>query len=249
MATGPALGSWLTVEFGIEWMFVASALLGMVSLVVTLPLEETLPRARPVRKSDFNLLRGPLIDPQAWPAAVLLLPIAFAFGVYLTITPDFVEHLGYVYKGSFNTIIVASSISMRLIAGRVSDRRGRIPVLFVGTVLMAIGMALLGVATTKAMATLGALVYGASVGINMPTVFAWTADLAQPGKVALALGTMLMALEVGIGSGAVFSGLRFGGDVGNIPELYYTSGLGAAIAAIVWFPAFLKSLKQAKMSR
>jgi MFS family permease len=249
MATGPALGSWLTVEFGIEWMFVASALLGMVSLVVTLPLEETLPRARPVRKSDFNLLRGPLIDPQAWPAAVLLLPIAFAFGVYLTITPDFVEHLGYVYKGSFNTIIVASSISMRLIAGRVSDRRGRIPVLFVGTVLMAIGMALLGVATTKAMATLGALVYGASVGINMPTVFAWTADLAQPGKVALALGTMLMALEVGIGSGAVFSGLRFGGDVGNIPELYYTSGLGAAIAAIVLFPAFLKSLKQAKMSR
>ena len=25
MALGPALGSWLTVEWGIEWMFVASA--------------------------------------------------------------------------------------------------------------------------------------------------------------------------------------------------------------------------------
>ena len=31
MATGPALGSWLTVEWGIEWMFIASALIGMGS--------------------------------------------------------------------------------------------------------------------------------------------------------------------------------------------------------------------------
>ena len=241
MATGPALGSWLTVEFGIEWMFVASAVLGMLSLVVTFPLEETLPSARPVRKSDLNLFRGALIDPQAWPAALLLLPISFAFGVYLTITPDFVDHLGYVYKGSFNTIIVASSISMRLIAGRVSDRRGRIPVLLVGTALLVVGMALLGMATTKGMATLGALVYGASVGINMPTIFAWTADLAQPGKVALALGTMLMALEIGIGAGAVFSGMRFAGNVGNIPGLYYTSAGGALIASIALVPAYLKS--------
>ena len=241
MATGPALGSWLTVEFGIEWMFVASAVLGMLSLVVTFPLEETLPNARPVRKSDLNLFRGALIDPQAWPAALLLLPISFAFGVYLTITPDFVDHLGYVYKGSFNTIIVASSISMRLIAGRVSDRRGRIPVLLVGTALLVVGMALLGMATTKGMATLGALVYGASVGINMPTIFAWTADLAQPGKVALALGTMLMALEIGIGAGAVFSGMRFAGNVGNIPGLYYTAAAGALIGAFALVPAYLKS--------
>ena len=243
MASGPALGSWLTVEFGIEWMFIASALLGMLSVLLTLPLEESLPGARRIRRSDFNLLKGPLIDPSAWPAALVLLPIAFAFGVYLTITPDFVDHLGYVYKGSFNTIIVVSSISMRLVAGRVSDRRGRIPVLLVGTALMSVGMVLLGSADTKLMATIGALVYGASVGINMPTVFAWTADLAQPGKVALALGTMLMALEIGIGAGAMYSGMSFQGDVANIPELYYVSGFGTAIAAIVLLPAHLKSRK------
>ena len=38
MASGPALGSWLTVEFGIEWMFIASALLGMLIVLLTLPL-------------------------------------------------------------------------------------------------------------------------------------------------------------------------------------------------------------------
>ena len=240
MATGPALGSWLTVEWGIEWMFIASALIGMASVALTWPLEETLPEARPVNRSDFNLLNGGLIDPNAWPAALVLLPVALAFGIYLTITPDFVDHLGYVYKGSFNTIIVASSIAMRFIAGRMSDRHGRIPVLLAGTALMTVGMVTLGSAETKGMATLGALLYGASIGINMPTVFAWTTDLAQPGKVALALGTMLMALEVGIGAGAVYSGMRFEGMIERIPELYYVGGFGTAIAAIALLPPLLK---------
>ena len=240
MATGPALGSWLTVEWGIEWMFVASALLGMASVAFTFPLEETLPEARPVNRSDFNLLNGGLIDPNAWPAALVLLPVALAFGIYLTITPDFVDHLGYVYKGSFNTIIVVSSIAMRFIAGRMSDRHGRIPVLLAGTALMTVGMVVLGSAETKGMATLGALLYGASIGINMPTVFAWTTDLAQPGKIALALGTMLMALEVGIGAGALYSGMRFQGVIGRIPELYYVGGFGTAIAAIALLPPLLK---------
>ena len=240
MATGPALGSWLTVEWGIEWMFIASALIGMASVALTWPLEETLPAARPVNRSDFNLLNGGLIDPNAWPAALVLLPVALAFGIYLTITPDFVDHLGYVYKGSFNTIIVASSIAMRFIAGRMSDRHGRIPVLLAGTALMTVGMVTLGSAETKGMATVGALLYGASIGINMPTVFAWTTDLAQPGKVALALGTMLMALEVGIGAGAVYSGMRFEGMIERIPELYYVGGFGTAIAAIALLPPLLR---------
>ena len=240
MAAGPALGSWLTVEWGIEWMFVASALLGMVSVALTLPLEETLPKSRPVNRSDFNLLDGGLIDPNAWPAALVLLPVALAFGIYLTITPDFVDHLGYVYKGSFNTIIVASSIAMRFIAGRMSDRHGRIPILLAGTALMSVGMVVLGSAETKGVATLGALLYGASIGINMPTVFAWTTDLAQPGKIALALGTMLMALEVGIGAGAVYSGMRFQGAIERIPELYCVGGFGTAIAAVALLPPLLK---------
>jgi len=239
MATGPAIGSWLTVEWGIEWMFVVSALLGMASLLFTWPLEETLSDSRPIRRSDLNPFRGGLIDPQAWPAAAVLLPVALAFGIYLTITPDFVDHLGYVYKGSFNTIIVASSIAMRFVAGRLSDRHGRIPILWIGTILLALGMVILGSAENKWVATIGGLIYGASIGINMPTVFAWTADLAQPGKIAVALGTMLMALEIGIGFGAVYSGMRFQGDVGTIPELYYMAGAGALLTAIALIPSML----------
>ena len=135
--------------------------------------------------------------------------------------------MGYVYKGSFNTLIVIASISMRLIAGRASDRRGRVPLMLIGAALLAVGMFGLSVVETKAMAALFGVIYGMSIGINMPTIMAWTADLARPGRVALALGTMLMSLEVGIGVGAVFSGYQFQGDLSAISSLYaFAGGLG-----------------------
>ena len=233
MAGGPAIGSWLTVEYGYNAMFIASTLFGLVALLMTVRLPETLPNGRRVRWDDFNVFKGDVLDWSSWPAALGLLPVAFAFGTFLTITPDFVGDLGYVYKGTFNTIIVAASISMRLIAGRASDRYGRVPLLLIGGAMLAAGMFGLSIAETKWTAALAGIVYGMSVGINMPAIMAWTADLAKPGRVALAMGTMLMSLELGIGVGAVYSGYQFQGDLNAISGLYATAGVFGLIGFIV----------------
>jgi MFS family permease len=237
MAGGPALGSWLTVEFGYDAMFLTSSALGVLALILTLRLPESLPNSRKVRLQDLNVFSGPVLDWSSWPASMALLPVAFAFGAFLTITPDFVDSLGYVYKGSFNTIIVIASISMRLFAGKASDRLGRVPLLIIGSALLAIGMFGLALAQNQLTAALAGVVYGMSIGINMPAIFAWTADLAKPGKIALALGTMLMALEVGIGAGAVFSGHRFAGDVNAIPSLYAISGAFGLVMFVILLAA------------
>jgi MFS family permease len=235
MAGGPAIGSWLTVEYGYNAMFIASTLFGLVALVLTLRLPETLPQGRRAKWSDLQIWKGDVMERSCWPAALGLLPVAFAFGTFLTISPDFVGSLGYVYKGSFNTIIVIASISMRLIAGRASDRHGRVPLMLIGGVLLAVGMFGLSMAESKAVAAFFGVIYGLSIGINMPTIMAWTADLARPGKVALALGTMLMSLEVGIGVGAVFSGYQFQGDLTVISSLYaIAGGFGLFGFAVLW---------------
>ena len=236
MAGGPALGSWLTVEYGFDAMFLMSSALGFFALLMTYRLPESLPGSRKVQWKDLNVFRGPVLDWSSWPSSVALLPVAFAFGTFLTITPDFVDSLGYVYKGSFNSIIVASSIAMRFVAGKASDRYGRVPLLVIGGLMLAVGMMGLAYADSKFSATIAGLIYGASVGINMPTIFAWTADLAKPGKIALALGTMLMALELGIGFGAVSSGYRFSGNLEAIPKLYAFCGVFGLISALfLWF--------------
>lgn len=236
MAGGPAIGSFLAVEFGYDTMFIASSVLGILSLLITLKLPESLPNARKVLKEDLNIFKGGIIEKSVWPAAVYLLPISFAFGVFLTITPDFVEDLGYKYKGVFNTIIVAASIAMRFIAGKASDKYGREPLLVIGGFLLLIGMGVMSIATTKFTAAIGGAIYGLSIGVNMPTIFAWTADLAKKGKVAIGLSTMLMSLEIGIGVGAFVSGDIFSANNEMLPSLYLACAvLGGVSAVILWW--------------
>ena len=149
MAGGPAIGSYLAVEWGYDAMFLASSFLGILSLLFTLKLPETLPNSRKVIWSDLNVFKGKNFDIAAWPAAVTLLPVALSFGVFLTITPDFVDDLGYKYKGVFNTIIVVASILMRLFAGKASDKYGRKPLLAIGGLFLFVGMGIMSIASTS----------------------------------------------------------------------------------------------------
>lgn len=233
MAFGPVIGSLVRVHYGYDALFITSGLFGIVAFMLSLRLEESMPNPEPVQWKHINVFKGKLLDFASWPAAAVLLPIAFAFGVFLTVSPDFVGALGFTYRGSFNAIIVVSSIATRFFAGKASDNYGRIPLLLIGMVLLAIGMTLIGLAESPVLAAIGGIVYGVSVGINMPTIFAWTVDFAKPGKTALALGTMLMALEIGIGAGAFVSGEMYHGEVALIPSTYFLCTL-VSIAGIAF---------------
>ena len=235
MALGPALGSWLAVEWGYEAMFLASSLLGVAAYGMTFLLPESLPHARKVQWSDLNVFGGGVIERSAWPASTFLLPVAIAFGTFLTVTPDLVEGLGFRYKGSFNTVVVVASVFTRLVAGKVSDKHGRVEVMMVGAALLALGMWLFSMADSVPMLLIAGVVYGLSVGINMPTIFAWTVDLAPEGKAATGLGTMLMALEIGIGVGAYASGSWYAQSPSVLLSLYgYCSLMGVAGLLFLW---------------
>ena len=163
--------------------------------------------------------------------------MAIAFGTFLTVTPDLVADLGFVYKGSFNTVVVAASILARLVAGKASDRYGRAELLMVGAVLLAVGMTLFSFASSVPVLLAAGIVYGLSIGINMPAIFAWTIDLAPEGKSATALSTMLMALEVGIGLGAYVSGSWFASEPSILLQLYGICGGGGVLgfAFLTWW--------------
>ena len=242
MAGGPAIGSYLAVEWGYDSMFLASSFLGILSLLFTLKLPETLPNSRKVIWSDLNVFKGKNFDIAAWPAALSLLPVALSFGVFLTITPNFVDDLGYKYKGVFNTIIVVASILMRLFAGKASDKYGRKPLLAIGGLFLFVGMGILSIATTQLEAAVGGIVYGLSIGINMPTVFAWTTDLSPKEKIALGIGTTLVALEIGIGFGAFVSGSMFASDPSCLQDLYrFCAYSGGLMAIILFYSTYMRS--------
>ena len=106
----------------------------------------------------------------------------------------------------------------------------------VGAVL-AVGMTLFSFASSVPVLLAAGIVYGLSIGINMPAIFAWTIDLAPAGKSATALSTMLMALEVGIGLGSVrlgvmvrFTAVDFAGVVWDVCGIW---GAGFCVLDLV----------------
>ena len=130
----------------------------------------------------------------------------------------------------FFTYFTVASISIRFFAGKVSDVYGRSIVLKFSTITMAFAMTLIGFATTPAMFFVGAVFLGMATGMNTPTIFAWTIDLAHHAHLGRAMATMYIALELGIGVGAVVSGSVYGNNAEMFPLVFACSALFAIAA-------------------
>lgn len=231
MAGGPALGSAIANTASFNMMFYSSSVLAILSMVIFIGMKETLPEKQTFRFSLLKLNRHEIFEPRVVNPCIVLLLTTFSFGVVLTITPDLSDQLGIKNRGLFFTYFTIASVAVRFFAGKASDKLGRVVVLKVGALLLAIGMFLLSIADSVSLFLIAAIIFGFATGMNTPTIFAWTIDLSHDQHRGRGLATMYIALEAGIGMGAFFSGWIYGNDPQRFFHVY---ALGAMLAAIAW---------------
>ena len=229
MSLGPAIGSWLAHDYSMNVMFWSSSAFALLSIGILLRMPETLANTQPFSFGLLRLKKDEIFDKQALPPFVVLLLQSFGYGVVLTLVSTLSTSLGITNKGLFFTVYTLASLAVRLVFSRTSDRYGRVPVLTLSTALLAVSMALLIVAQTPFIFWTAALLYGFSSGMNSPTVQAWTADLADEATRGRAMATMYIALEAGIGLGALGSGLLLNHIVGDA-GLTASFGMSALLA-------------------
>jgi MFS family permease len=232
-AIGPWVGSFIKEEYSFELMFVVASLFGVVALLLTALLPESLENPEKFKWKFLKLSDGDLVAKSAYPALIAITLDTYSFGTILTVSPDFVSELGYSYKGGFLLVIVLSSIVSRFFSGKAADKMNKVKLLQAGILLSVLSLVLMGFSHSFEMITLAGVIYGISIGVTRPTIFAWTADLAVKGKLALALSTMLIGLELGIFLGAFVSGLIFNGDISRI-YLSYWIAAGVSLSAAVY---------------
>ena len=243
MAAGPAFGSWVAATFSLNAMFYCSSAAALLSLVVQGTLTETLPVAQR-EKFSFGLLKlnwSEVLEPRVLPAALTTLLCLFPFGAVLTVIPDQSRLLGLTgsHKGWFYLCYTISSLAVRLAAGKSSDKYGRVPVLRWSTAALAVGLALLVWTPSVPVFLLGAVVFGLGTGLNSPTLYAWTIDLSDPLRRGRAVATMYIALEAGIGLGALAAGWIFSNQGAHLPYVHGLSLLCvlAALGYLLRVPA------------
>lgn len=229
MASGPALGSAIANVTSLDMMFYTSSVVAIASIAILIGMKETLPKRQPFRLSLLKLSRHEIFEPRVIQPCIVLLFTTFSFGAVLTITPDLSDQLGIKNRGLFFTYFTVASVAVRFLAGKASDKFGRVTVLKVSALLLTIGMVLLSVVDNVSLFGIAAIIFGLSTGMNTPTIFAWTIDLSHENHRGRGMATMYIALETGIGIGALVSGWIYDNDP---QRFFYVFSLSAALAAV-----------------
>ncbi len=244
-SAAPILGSWLVIAYkNYNPMFYVSALLAVLSMLILTSLPETLPKKQAFHPRLLKITKDDIFDPLAMPAAITMIFCYVSYGVILTTVPDLSDHLQVPNRGIFFMLFTLSSISTRMVAARVSDRLGRVPVLKVSAWLIAGAMILFAQARSAEMLYAASILFGLGNGVFSPAINAWTVDLGHAQRKGRALATMYIALEIAIGSGAVLSGWYFADRIEHLPLIFYWA---AAMSLFGWVYLWYYEKKRTKV--
>lgn len=231
-AIGPALGSMLVQYVSMDAMFYVSSGFALLSIIILMNMKETL---KPKQKFSWSLLKlkkTDIVDKRVFPAALMVLLAYLSYGAILTLIPDWTSHLGISNKGFFFIVFTLSSVLIRVVSGKLSDQYGRVKVINVGLIGLATAMLVLACANSFMLFLLGSALFGIAMGVLSPALNAWTIDLSHPNERGKALATMYIALEVGIGMGALLAGWLYKDILTRIPIAFVACAATCGIALL-----------------
>jgi MFS transporter, DHA1 family, multidrug resistance protein len=234
---GPLLGGFVlyfTASYAVTYLLVGA--LGVLTLLVVLLLPDVdrevrgtkslAARAAEFRQGLAEVLRTPPIFVAAGIEAIMYL----GYGAFLGFLPLYAKTIG-LNDAEIATVFgaqLALAMVAKPIAGRASDRVGRIPVIVVGLLLCAIALPLIFRSGSLTVFLLAAPLLGLGVGAVTPVTNALIADLASARRLGAAMGVFGTIWDIGEAAGPMIAGFLIG-DLGYAA----TFDVLAAVIAVV----------------
>ncbi len=212
-AVGPAAGGVLTQLFDWRSIFFAQAPVAVIAAVAVLAARR--PAGESVAEEPAAPPASAGLGPVAANAALMLLSAALIGALFLVVVE-------LINAWLLKPIEAAAIVSTIPIATAIAERavRGRSPVLLAGAgaVLLAAGLALLALASYRALALviLALALCGAGLGLAYPGLT--TAALRSPGSVAARAAKTVAARDAGILVGLLLLTPVFVSDIGSAPR-------------------------------
>lgn len=237
MAAGPFLGGVIGQYWDLNVLFFTSSIFAFLSVAILYQMEETLSPAKK-EKFSFGLLKvrwSEIIDKDVWPVTVVVFLTTFSYGTVITLAPDLTKETSFQNKGFYFLLFTLASLATRVVGGKISDRKGRVPTLIVGCFFLVAALGFTAKVGNEIFFVLGGIFFGFSWGLIGPSYQAWTVDLSKLANRGRAIATMYIALELGIGSGSVLPMLVYQNDVNKL----HLAFLWAAAMALLAIPFLL----------
>lgn len=245
MAFGPALGSWIADTFSMNVLFYTSSMFALISIVILYNMKETLPTEKQEKFSlnSLKINKKDIFDPLVFPAAAVIFLTYFSYGAIVALTPDLSKSIGLKNKGLYFLVFTLASLFIRVVAGKFSDKNGRISVLRWACMTLIIAMILTTFATNIYLFVASAIFFGISMGVISPISQAWTVDLCDEENRGRALATMYISLEASIGLGAFLSAWIYQNDAARFPYAFGAMGSFTIFALIYLYSPKVRQMK------
>lgn len=205
MAVGPLVGEALLGWGGFPAVFTCAAASGGLAAFTLVLLRPPVVGSPPGASTAEPTMGLSLPRGAGLPALALFLS-SLAYGALVAFLPlELAAAPGRA--GSFFTSYALAVLVARPVAGRLSDRWGRRPMIVPGLLLGAAGTALLGVAPAGAGLIASAVLIGVGIGgASYPGLMALAVDRTSPQRRGATMGTYFTAYDLAIALGAAALG-------------------------------------------
>lgn len=245
---GQILSEPIKNTFGVNGMFYAVAFFSAISFLLMIPVKETKPRKPEFKFTDIIPRPKEIISTEVFVPTTIMFLITVCTGFYILLIPDIATHLNIENKGLFFFMHMLSSLAVRYLAGRLSDKIGRKKSLFMGVGIFAIATLIMLFVNDLYLFLFCGIIYGIGTGIISPTIMAWTTDLAHPEGKGKGLSTMWMGLEFGVMVGAFLGMYLYANNPLNFDLIFFIA-LMILISIIIYLLLFGKVIREKYVER
>ena len=243
MSLGPALGSEVGVKYGNQTMFLVAGVIAILSIVPALKMKESIRDTTKFHMGMLKLKLNEIIETRVILQGTIMTLGVITFGALMTLVPDYAKQFGIERNGYFFTVVTVTSLTVRVLSGKLSDKFGREVVLVVGIAFLIVANVLLINAQNVVTFFVAGAIFGISTGINSPTLFAWTIDSGNQKAIGRGISTLFIFLEVGIITGSVIPAKIYNNIPSQMPNAFLFTLSCAVLAFILTFRAYLKTRK------
>ena len=191
LAIGPAIGIGLVSSFGFGALFIAVTIIYLASFVMSQFIDR---RNQYVPQSNNT---SKLINTKVLLPGFVGLTTYYTYGLLASYLAPYAVKKGLENPGLFFGGYAVFALVVRLFAGKVSDRLGRMAVLIPSLLTVALSMFVLAFSSNSWSILVAAILYGLGAGAVYPVLIALSVDMVGPDERSSAVSTYYASSDIG----------------------------------------------------
>lgn len=220
---GPCLGAVAVSQKNFKWVFLAAAMLALVSILLTRFIREDPSKLPAENQMEHTRGLSEIIEPKVIYESGFILLLGLLMGAFDTYMVLYAQQMKISNIYLYFIVTTAAEVATRLFSGKLYDKKGMNVLVIPGILIGLISCIVAARASNLTMICVFALFYGASIGMIFPVLEANAMKKVAPERRIAANATFHNCLDIGSGLGPLLFGAA--AQFAGYSKSFFLSGL------------------------